>query len=446
MLTQIERRIRRLLADRKFSEILTGSVWAMGARVVSTLAATGTSILIARAYGADAMGILAVVNSFLLLTTIFTVLGTDTSILRLIPEHTAKHSVTSAFHVYRKTQWFVAAISIVTGVAFFLASPAIAAGVFDNAALAPLFALASAFVVFRSLMLLNTSAVRGLRLIRLFAFMQLLPPVSMLALLGALTLLVPRTHSPVYAQLAAYALVALVGWWIVRRGFRGRMRRDDAVEPAPLRGILAISAPMLMTASMQFFIGETGVLMLGMFRTEEEVGYYAIAVRLAALTAFVIKAINSMAAPKFSELYHTGDIDGLLHVARKSSKLIFWTTAPVLAVLIVFGRPLIDLLYGAEFVVAYPAMVMLVLGRFISSISGATGMFMNMTGNEKVFRNLVAIATALILGLGLLLIPRHGTAGAAFAAMVSLAFWNVGALVYIKRKFGRSIGYLPGLR
>ncbi len=43
------------------------------------------------------MGIVAVLNSFLMLATIFTVLGTNTSILRLIPECLAKYSPAAAF-------------------------------------------------------------------------------------------------------------------------------------------------------------------------------------------------------------------------------------------------------------------------------------------------------------------------------------------------------------
>ena len=36
-----------------------------------------------------------------------------------------------------------------------------------------------------------------------------------------------------------------------------------------------------------------------------------------------------------------------------------------------------------------------------------------------------------------------GIIGAAFAGMVSLSFWNIYTLIYIKLKYGRSIGYLP---
>lgn len=442
----VRRRYRNLVSDRGFEEILSGTAWALGAKVAATLVSAVTTIIIARVYGAAAVGILAVITSVMGFAKILTVLGTDTSILRLIPEHIAKHSARSAFHVYRKTQWFVIALSLATGAGLFASSNFIAESVFSKPHLSPLFQLASVFVVFRSLMILNTSAVRGLRLIRTFAMMQALSPFAMLVVLLVLTFTTRHPDAPVHAQLAAYAVTGVVGWAIVRLGFRREVEHSQPVERMPLGSILSISTPMVMTTSMQFFIGQTGVVMLGMFRTEEEVGYYSIATRLATLTVFIIRAINAMAASKFSELYHMHAQNELLRVARKSSKLIFWTTAPVLAVLLIFGQPVLRLLYGDEFTAAYAAMAILVIGKFVSAISGSTGMFMNMTGNEKEFRNIVLVATVLIIALGFALIPGFGIEGAAVAATVSLAFWNLGTLWFIKKKFGRSIGYLPGLR
>jgi O-antigen/teichoic acid export membrane protein len=77
--------IQKFTSDRKFSEILTGSTIALSARVVAAVLALITSIIVARLYGAEMTGILAMINSFLMLTTIFTLLGTSTSMLRFIP-------------------------------------------------------------------------------------------------------------------------------------------------------------------------------------------------------------------------------------------------------------------------------------------------------------------------------------------------------------------------
>jgi len=443
MVRAFEKMVRRLTSDRKFSEILTGSIFAMAARAAAVAFAMLANIVIARFYGAQAMGILAMVNSFLFLITIFTVLGTGTSILRLIPEHIARHSVTSAFRVYRKTQYVVAAVSVVSGTAFFFASGIVADKVFSKPHLSFFFALAAGFVAFKSLMDLNSQAVRGLRLIRTFAFMQLLPSLAMLVVLIAGTLLFRHPNNPVYSQLAAYAVTAMVGALIMDHAFKKGMRTDDVVKPLAVPEILSMSMPMLMSASMYFFTSQTGVIMLGMFRTESEVGYYSVASKLANLTAFVLQAINTMAAPKFSELYHTDKMDELFHVARKSSKLIFWTTAPILITLVLLGRPLLGLFFGGDFIVAYVTLIMLAIGQLVNSISGSTGYFMNMTGHQNAFRNIMFCSALINIALSLALIPRFGMNGAAFAGMVSLASWNIYTLIYIRIKFGRTIGYVP---
>jgi O-antigen/teichoic acid export membrane protein len=227
------------------------------------------------------------------------------------------------------------------------------------------------------------------------------------------------------------------------RAFKQKMSPGETVHPMPVRQILSISLPMLMTATMSFVIGQTGVIMLGMFRPEADVGYYSIAVHLASLTTFVLSAINTMAAPKFSELFHTGKIDELFYVARKSTKLIFWTTTPILVFLILLGKPLLTILYGPEFSVAYWAMFFLVLGQFVNSISGSTGYFMNMTGHQNIFRNVMLITALLNVTLNLVLIPQFGIIGAALTAMFCYVLWNSLLLLYIKIKYGRTIGYFP---
>lgn len=446
MIDIIRKKFQNLILDKKFSEILTGSAWALSFHFVAAGLTMVTSIIVARAYGAGVLGIVAVLNSFLTLTTIFTVLGTGTSILRLIPEHLVKYSPRSAFQLYRKIQYFVVGVSLLTGSLFLFFSGFIAETAFTKPHLRSYFAIASVFIIFKSLIQLNTQSMRGLRLIRVFAFMQVLPSLSMLLILVPITLFFFRQDNPIYAMLASVAITALASVYIMDRAFRKKIGLNDCVYNMPVKKILAISLPMLMTSTMSFVIGQTGVIMLGMFRSETEVGYYVIAVNLATLTSFILSAINSMAAPKFSELFHSNKMDDLFYVAQKSSKLVFWTTIPILVFLILIGRPLLSFLFGSDFVVAYWAMFFLVLGQFVNSISGSTGYFMNMTGHQTVFRNVMFLASVINVTLNLILIPDLGIQGAALAGMSSLIFWNVYLHIYIRSKYGRIVGYFPFIR
>jgi len=439
----IRRKFHNLISDTRFSEILTGSVWALSARVIATVLGLAFSVIVARFYGAEVVGIVAVVNAFLLLATILTVFGTEISILRLIPEHIAKFSPTSAHKVYWKTKLLVIAFSLASGVLFFLMADIIADRLFSKPYLSFYFALASVFIVFQSIMRLNTQAVRGLRLVRAFALMQILPQSFNLLFLIVMGFFWSTRDVPVYAVLFGFAATGITGWCIMEYNFKKMMRHDDKINPMPIRAILSLSTPMLMTTSINFLIAQTGVIMLGMFRTEADVGYYSIAVKLATLSTFVIQAVNSMAGPKFSELFYSGRTEELFHIAKKSTKLIFLTTAPILIGLVFLGKPILSHVFGPGFAVVYPALTILVFGELVNTITGLNGMFLNMTGHQNVLKNIMAAAALLNIVLNLWLIPKLGFNGAAIASTASLCFWKTSSFIYIRIKFNKHIGYFP---
>jgi O-antigen/teichoic acid export membrane protein len=445
MATTAWARLRAQLADRSFGDILKGSLFAGGARVFATGVRLVGSVIVARVYGAEAVGTVAVVDSLLMLAMVVTVLGTDTSVLRFVPEHIARHSFTSAFRVYRRMEWLVALVALATGGLLLAGSGLIAGTIFGKPHLSFVIALAALFVVAKSLGQLNTQAVRGLRLIGTFAFMQTLPALATLGLLVLGTLALQDARVPVYAYLGGVVVSAVAGALIMDRAFRRRTAPGDRVHPVPVREILTVSVPMFTSAALTTVSAQAGVIGLGIFRPEAEVGYYAIAVRVASLSTFVLAAINSMSAPTFARLFHAGQTEEALRVARKSAGLIFWMTSPLLLGIVVAGKPGLAWLFGADFGAAYGAMVILAFGQFVNAISGSTAIFLNMTGHEKVLRNITLGTTALGLGLHAALIPTFGIEGAATASMLATVASNVGKLLYIKARFGRTIGYVPFL-
>jgi len=443
MIRFIQRKYSNLASDTRFSEIFTGSIWAFSARVIAAVLGLAISIIVARLYGARMVGIVAVINSFLMMTTILTAMGTSTSILRLIPEHLSRYSPASALKVYRKTHFMIVVVSVIMSAVFFWGADLIADKVFSKPYLSYYFAIASVFVVFKSIMTFNTQAVRGLRLIKSFALMQFLPQLCNLLFLIIAGVLWSSENVPVYAALFGFTMAGIIGWQMVNYVFKKQVRSNDTVHTLSRREILSISLPMLLTTTMGFIIGQTGVLMLGMFRTEAEVGYYAIAVKLASLTQFIHIAVASMAAPKFSELFHSGKLDDLFFVARKSTKLVCFTTTPILIGLILLGRPILKLVFGVQFEAAYLPLVILVIGMFVGSISGAVGIFMNMTGREGVLGKIMMVTAGLNVAINCLLIPVLGITGSAIAAMVTMCFNNLVILAYMKIKFGRTTAYVP---
>jgi len=67
---------------------------------------------------------------------------------------------------------------------------------------------------------------------------------------------------------------------------------------------------------------------------------------------------------------------------------------------------------------------------------GSVGLTLNMTGNEIHMFKGVIVGIMFNLLLGILLIPRYETIGAAISAGASVIVWNVTLSYFVYRKIG----------
>ena len=448
MLLKLKSKLIEFYSDDKFSDVFSGSVWTIVARVLAILFGIISTVIIARLYSAETLGVVAMVNSFLLLASAVASMGTNTAILRLIPEHITKHSPSSAYGIYKKILVLVVLASILVGVIFYYSSGFIANKILSKPHMVFFVALASVFVVFKALEQVNANTIRGLFLIRTYAIMQLLPQGINLLALVCLTVLLSSPNIPIYTFVGGIGVTAFLGCFIVVRKFNRSTGPKDKTKSLAFSYLLKTSLPMLVSTLMTLIIGQTGILLLGIYKSDADVGYYSVAVKLATLTALVLNSVNSMVGPKFSELFHSGRMDDLFYLAKKSAKLIFWTTSPLLLILLCLGKPILEYGFGSGFGIAYWSLFMLTIAQFVHTCSGATGLFMNMTGHQKQFGLIMIISAIVNLALGFILIPQLGINGAAISGMFSLVGWNIITLIYIKKKYTTTTSYVPfvGLR
>ncbi len=416
----------------------------MAAKVLGTTISLITNVIVARVYGAKALGVLAFANVILSLASVCSLMGTQTSVLKLIPEYD-KHSRSSAKLLLWNAQKIVVIASILVGVVVATMADSLATSVFNKPDFAPVIVIAVCVLPLYSISHLNTAASRGLQKVKVFACLQLLPTIAMLFCICVSVVLPRDIHTPVHTQMVAWVITALCSAWILRTLFKKTVCSSDIVHEMPVSGIMSTSFPMLLTAAMQFVVSQTGLLILSSSAAADEIGYYSIAVRLANLSSFLLTAINVIAAPKFSQLSGGGNVEELLLIARKSSRLIVMSTLPVLAVLAVLGPYLLPWAFGDGFESAYVPMLLLIGGQLVNSFAGSTGYFLNMTGDHITFRNVMFLAAVLNVGLSMALIGKYGMHGAAMASSATMIFWNVLTIIYIKRKYGRTISYFPFL-
>lgn len=197
----------------------------------------------------------------------------------------------------------------------------------------------------------------------------------------------------------------------------------------------------------QIFFGHIDTLMLGLLGSEREVGAYRVAVQLSMLVIFALTVVNQVLQPSLSRLHAQGDIAAFQKLVADSSLWMFLGTL-IPALVLAFAAPkLLELVFGAEYRAAAPALQILILGQVINVFFGSVGTILNMTGLEKEAMRGMIIAIIINLALDLLLIPLMGLTGAALASALTITIWNLILRRYVKGRLGvESIGAIVHAR
>lgn len=207
------------------------------------------------------------------------------------------------------------------------------------------------------------------------------------------------------------------------------------------RLLLRTSLPLLLVASMNLVMGWTDILVLGVWTDPATVGIYGVATRIAALTSFILVAVNSVTAPRFAALYAKGEHHALEQIARRSAAGMLLAASPVIVVLLLFPEWLLQL-FGADFVEGTLLLRILALGQLVNVAMGSVGYLLMMTGHERLLRNNIMFSALLNLVGNLVLVPGFGGMGAAVSTAFSIALMNIISFILVYKKLRiNTLGY-----
>jgi O-antigen/teichoic acid export membrane protein len=264
-------------------------------------------------------------------------------------------------------------------------------------------------------------------------------------LLGFITLLINKLsikqidQIPILIYISSVFIISIIAFFLWKKQLISKL---TPIKSLSYIAILSVSIPMLFSSSLALIMGWTDVIMLGIFRTDKEVGIYNVALKLSMITSITLMAINTIAAPKFAEFWGEGDIKGLAKISKQSTKLIFWTSLPILLLFLIFPKPILGI-FGEEFKGGAEVLMILTVGQFINSASGSVGYILQMTGHQKFHQNVILIGTILNIILNWFLIPLYGIIGASIASVISMFFWNIVFSLKVRKTLNQWVFYIP---
>jgi len=205
---------------------------------------------------------------------------------------------------------------------------------------------------------------------------------------------------------------AVVYWQHQRNLFKWKFRREHAVR------LLKGGWPLLIAGLMVSIYLRTDQILLGTLSTIAVVGQYSAAVKFSEIWYALPVIVGASVMPRL--LKHKADQPALYYDRLKKLYGLMAMTSMVVAVLVTFfGRYVILLMFGAKYLPATQILSVLIWsGPFVFMGCVSSMQLIHEDWTHLILWRSVAGA-ALNVGLNLLLIPRYGAIGSAFATLIA---------------------------
>ncbi|MEL7445888.1 MAG: oligosaccharide flippase family protein [Pseudomonadota bacterium] len=388
------------------------------------------AIILAQSLGPDNYGLYSIVLALLTVLAIPAQFGIPALVIREVSRARADKAVWRFHDISRWAHRL--SLSIGVPLAIIVALLAwLPTGVFDAKEAIVLLA-GVVLIVMLPLRALRSGLIRGLDRVVLGQIPgQVVQPLILLSLLLTLIFapaLMEQTLSLTpFTAMAAYSIAVILAWiiggamlvWLLRTV--ERKREERWVIPGWKSALMAFG----LTNAMVLVDKQVGLLILGVTSENAEAGFYKVAAQAATFTAMGYVAANMALGPGVAKAWREGKRDVVQAAVIRGSRLSSLFAAPAALVFLVGGQLFLELLFGADYLPAWPAMALLVIGQFINCAFGSSTVLLNMSGNEKQNTRAFLIALAINVALAFALTPSLGAVGAAAATLIGITLRNV---------------------
>jgi len=413
------------------AHMVRGTVGSFVLKVVNTLLAFGTSLLLARLLGAKEYGVYAYAISWASLFSVPAVMGLNTLLVREVAKYKALEDWGALRGILRWSDRVVLFTSLGLSSAFALVVWFLQ-GKFGPEVKVALW-LAAALIPLLSFLLLRQGGLQGLGCVVAAQIPQFLVlPMVFLALAVGVYFTIGLSGT------AAVGLRIIAGVIAVSAALFLLERRS----PETVTDVLPVYRPRewLKSASSLLFVGAAGIInhristiMVGAMLGPREAGVFDVALKATALVSFSLMVVNMPLAPAVAKLYAAGQKECLQRLVTKSARVALLGALPIALGMIVFGRWVLSL-FGSGFTDGSATLAILSAGQLVNVGMGSVALLLNMTKHERDTAKGSGIALLVNVTFNAGFVPFLGIEGAAIATSVSIILWNILLAMWVYKK------------
>ena len=201
----------------------------------------------------------------------------------------------------------------------------------------------------------------------------------------------------IFAQVAS-AFVVIVLLAIAVWKLTPRPARALSGSLAPMENeVLSFSAAVFGISFLEYLLSQADKILIGFYLNPREVGIYAVATAMVTFVPIILQSVNQIFSPTIADLYARGQIELLGRIYQTLTKWILGLTLPLAAGIIIFA-PALMRIFGHDFEMGWPILIIGTLGQLINCGVGSVGYLLMMSGNQGRVVRIQAVMACVMVG------------------------------------------------
>lgn len=428
----MSQQIDNIIKKRLFS----GGMWVVGGKMLAFISGIAVNAFLSRILTPEDMGLYFLMVSLVTFSMMFSMLGMERVIVRIISGALALEQPARARQAVKYVLQFgllsavIVALLLISGGGQFVSQK-----IFQSTLISKIIYLPAIWLVIYAMQSLTAESFRGFHDMRFATLFN--GPFSSLLIVSALSFVFFTDRTVGIQQvliiiISAYAVNLCLASFLLQRK---TAMLEKSKERLITRSDLMKSSWLLYATNILIFLMNAGPLwLLAHFSTKEHVAIFGAAARLMVLITSSLQLLKLTILPTIGHLYAKKEFAALEKILRSSATLAGLPAILGLLLVILASKNILLIVYGQQYTAGYSALLVLSVANIINVFTGTPGALMVMASKEKSLMIFAFISGVFGLGLCFLLVDYLDYMGIAIGQGCGLVMYNVLMMIYCRKK------------
>ena len=414
------------------SKLVKGSFIIMVGNVIFRIGGYLYRFLMATLLGPSMYGILGLTLPFQGIFQILAAGGLPPAIAKYVSQYNATDKESMATQTIHTALKIMICLGIFMGfLMVFIVGPWLANDIFHNSlALLPLQAV-GLVTPFSVIVGAFRGAFQGVYKMEYILYSRVVEQLFMILFATGLVLLGLSAFGAVIGTVLGFIASAIACIYIYKNFMGKYLKKVDSDfefsikdEIKLAKKLVSFSIPVSITALAEMAIYSVCTFIMGIFLTDNLIGYFTAADPIARLPLIISTSVATTILPASSEAFSTKNKVLLDKYVTKSYKYTLMLVIPICVGIAFFARPIMRLVYftNIEYTLGASALSILVIGMTFYSVYAISSGIIQGIGNPKIPMYILIIGTGITTILNWYLIPIYGIGGGAIATTIASLF------------------------